>query len=48
MEDIDFKNFDDQLSDDERLLHSEVICGEADLYYIDCYLQELFRQSEEL
>lgn len=48
MEDIDCKKIDDLLSDDEQLMHSEVICGEADLYYIDCYLQELFRQSEEL
>lgn len=42
MEDIDCTKFDDQISDDERLMYSEVICGEADLYYIDCYLQELF------
>lgn len=46
MEDIDYKKFDEIISDDERLMYSEVICGEAELYYLDCYLQELFRPRE--
>ncbi len=36
----------ESVSDDDRLLMSEVIREEADLYYIDCYLRELFRCEE--
>jgi hypothetical protein len=28
--------------DDDRLMMSHVICDEADLFYLDCYLKELF------
>lgn len=43
MEDFDGKVSSDLISDDYELLLSEVICEEADLFYIDCYLRELFR-----
>lgn len=43
MEDFDTKQSTDLVSDDYELLLNEVICGEADLFYLDCYLQELFR-----
>lgn len=43
MENAD-KNFNlNLIADDERLMHSAVIGDDADLFYIDCYLQELFR-----
>ncbi len=45
MEDLDGKVSTESVSDD-RLMMSEVICEEADLYYIDCYLRELFRSEE--
>ena len=45
MENAD-KNFNlDLIADDERLMHSAVIGDDADLFYIDCYLQELFRRE---
>ncbi len=28
---------------DEELFFNEVICGEADLLYLDCYLRDLLR-----
>lgn len=28
---------------EEELFLSEVICGEAELLYLDCYLKDLFR-----
>ncbi len=43
MEDLDSKLSSDLVSDDYELLLKEVICEEADLFYMDCYLQELFR-----
>lgn len=43
MENIDTNFISDFKADDERLMHSMVICEDADLFYIDCYLQELFR-----
>ena len=46
MEDLDGKVLTELVSDDDRLLMSEVICEEADLVYIDCYLRELFRCKE--
>ncbi len=46
MEDLDGKVSMESVSDDDRLLMSEVIREEADLYYIDCYLRELFRCEE--
>jgi len=39
MEDLDGKVLTELVSDDDRLLMSEVICEEADLFYIDCYLR---------
>lgn len=42
MEDLDGKVSATTVSDDDRLLMSNVICEDADLYYIDCYLRELF------
>ena len=43
MENAD-KNFNlDLIADDERLMHSAVIGADADLFYIVCYLQDLFR-----
>lgn len=47
MEDLDCKKIDDLIPEDERLMNDEVICGEAELYYLDCYLQELFRKDIE-
>jgi hypothetical protein len=39
-------NFNSELfADEERLMRSSVICDDADLFYIDCYLQELFRSE---
>lgn len=41
MEDIDTKQEFSHLSDEE-LLHEHVICGEADLYLLDCCLGDAF------
>ncbi|MBP3332099.1 MAG: hypothetical protein J6K90_05995 [Tidjanibacter sp.] len=46
MDEIDKAINDDFLTDDERMLHSDVICGEADLFYLDCFLSEMLRPSE--
>ena len=46
MEDLDGKVLTELVSDDDRLLMSELICEEADMFYIDCYLRELFRCKE--
>ena len=46
MDEIDKAINDDFLTDDERMLHSDVICGEADLFYLDCFLREMLRPSE--
>lgn len=43
MEDFDSRTSSELVSDDYELLLKEVICEEADLFYIDCYLRELFR-----
>lgn len=43
MEDFDSRTSSESVSDDYELLLKEVICEEADLFYIDCYLRELFR-----
>lgn len=43
MEDFDSKVSTELVSDDYELLLDAVICEEADLFYLDCYLQELFR-----
>lgn len=46
MENADFIISSDLLADEERLLHSAVICDDAELFYIDCYLGELFGCKE--
>ena len=46
MENMDVNFSSDLLADEERLLHSAVICDDVDLFYIDCYLKELFCTSE--
>ena len=33
--------------DDEQLMMSEVICGDAELFYMDCYFRELFLYKEQ-
>jgi len=45
MENIDTTFTSDLIADEERLMRSNVICEDADLFYIDCYLQELFRSD---
>lgn len=43
MENIDTIITSELIADEEKLMRSSVICDDADLFYIDCYLQELFR-----
>ena len=43
MEDIDSKATLELISEDDRLLMSQVICEEVDLFYMDCYLREILR-----
>lgn len=45
MEDIDSKATLELISEDDRLLMSQVICEEVDLFYMDCYLREMLRQE---
>lgn len=45
MDEFDKTSIDDFLTEDEKLLHSDVICGEADLFYLDCFLSEMLRPS---
>ena len=33
--------------DDEQLMMNEVICGDAELFYMDCYFRELFLYKQE-
>ena len=33
--------------DDEQLMRNEVICGDAELFYMDCYFRELFLYKQE-
>ncbi|MBO5894042.1 MAG: hypothetical protein J6Q31_07260 [Alistipes sp.] len=47
MENVDINLSSDLLADEERLLHSAVICDDAELFYIDCYLRELFSLESE-
>ncbi len=42
MEDIDNKVQTEIAAEEDRLFMSQVICEEADLFYMDCYLRELF------
>ncbi len=46
MEDLD--NLKNNEISEEELFAREVICGEADLLYLDSYLSELFRKGGEL
>jgi hypothetical protein len=46
MDEFDKAINEDFLTDDERMLHTDVICGEADLFYLDCFLSEMLRPSE--
>ena len=45
MEDIDNKVLTEMVTDEDRLFMSQVICEEADLFYMDCYLRELFSKE---
>ncbi|MBR5282838.1 MAG: hypothetical protein IKU22_08690 [Alistipes sp.] len=36
----------DLLADEEHLMSNFVICDDAELFYLDCYLQDIFRQSD--
>ena len=44
MEDVDNKVQNEIIADEDRLFMSQVICEEADLFYMDCYFRELFGQ----
>lgn len=37
----------ENLTLDERLMLQDVICDDADLYYLDCFLTELFAKRVE-
>ena len=43
MENVDIDLSSNCIADEEQLFHSAVICDDAELFYIDCYLKELFR-----
>ncbi|MBQ2007357.1 MAG: hypothetical protein IIV49_00450 [Alistipes sp.] len=45
MEDFDDKLQTEIIAEEDRLFMSQVICEEADLFYMDCYLRELFSQK---
>lgn len=45
MEDIDEKIKMEMVTDEERLFMNQVICEEADLFYMDCYLREMFNKE---
>lgn len=47
MEDVDEKIKMEMVTDEERLFMNQVICEEADLFYMDCYLRELFQGKED-
>ena len=44
MEDVDNKVQTEIIAYEDRLFMSQVICEEADLFYMDCYFRELFGQ----
>ena len=46
MEDIDGKITTEMVSDEDRVFMNQVICEEADLFYMDCYLRELFLKEK--
>jgi hypothetical protein len=37
----------ENLTLDERLMLQEVICDDAELYYLDCFLTEMFTAKGE-
>ena len=45
MEDFDDKLQTEIIAEEDRLFMSQVICEEADLFNMDCYLRELFSQK---
>ena len=45
MEDIDDKIQTEIIAEEDRLFMSQVICEEADLFYMDCYLREMFSKE---
>ena len=45
MEDFDDKIQTEIIAEEDRLFMSQVIREEADLFYMDCYLRELFGQK---
>ena len=44
MEDFDSRVQIEMVADEEDLFMSQVICEEVDLFYIDCYLREMFNK----
>ena len=46
MEEIDGKVMVEMVSDEDRLFMNQVICEEVDLFYMDCYLRELFQKEK--
>lgn len=47
MENTDIDLSSNPIANEEQLFHNTVICDDAELFYIDCYLRELFRQDSE-
>ncbi|MBQ3148160.1 MAG: hypothetical protein IJB87_02215 [Alistipes sp.] len=47
MEEFDTLNTFDSALDEEQLMMNEVICGDAELFYMDCYFRELFLYKEQ-
>lgn len=45
MEDIDKTDVSNAISDDEELVMTEVVQGDAELCYLHCYLTEIFRRG---
>ena len=45
MEDIDSKAKTEINAEEDRLFMSQVVCEEAELFYLDCYLRELFQKN---
>ena len=37
----------ENLTLDEQMMLREVICDDADLYYLDCFLTEMFAKKNE-
>ena len=47
IEEFDTLNTFDSALDEEQLMMNEVICGDAELFYMDCYFRELFLYKEQ-